>query len=85
MPKKAAKDLIHKLEKHDRRLFSGYLGPVNMAEGSYIYVNLRCMEIQEKHAVLYAGAGVTQYSVAEDEWQETELKCNTLLNIIDSK
>lgn len=84
MPKQAAQNLIKKLENHDRRLFSGYLGPVNMAEGSYIYVNLRCMEIQDNQAILYAGAGVTQYSVPEDEWQETELKCNTLLNVIEN-
>lgn len=84
MPKQPAQKLIQKLEKHDRRLFSGYLGPVNMVEGSYIYVNLRCMEIQETQAILYAGAGVTQYSVAEDEWQETELKCKTLLNVIEN-
>ena len=83
MPKDKALALIHKIEKHDRRLFSGYLGPVNMAEGSYIYVNLRCMEIQNDQVVLYAGAGVTEYSVPEDEWLETELKCNTLLNVIN--
>ena len=82
MPKPQAKALIESLEKHQRKLYSGYLGPVNMVEGSHIYVNLRCMEVQEKEAVLYAGAGVTAYSIADDEWHETELKCNTLLNII---
>ena len=83
MPKLLAQELIHKIEKHERRLFSGYLGPVNMEEGSYLYVNLRCMEMQEGQAILYAGAGVTAYSIPEDEWDETELKCNTLLDVID--
>ena len=83
MPKRQAQKLIHLLEDHDRRLFSGYLGPINMMEGSYIYVNLRCMEIQNDHAILYAGAGVTQYSEPEAEWQETELKCKTLLNVLN--
>ena len=82
MPKPLAKALLKSIEKHQRKLYSGYLGPVNMQEGSYIYVNLRCMEVLKDEAILYAGAGVTAYSVAEDEWQETELKCNTLLNII---
>lgn len=82
MPKPLAKTLIKSLEKHQRKLYSGYLGPVNMPEGSHIYVNLRCMEVQKNEGVLYAGAGVTAYSIAEDEWDETELKCNTLLNII---
>ncbi len=82
MPKPQAQALLSGLEKHQRKLYSGYLGPVNMAAGSYIYVNLRCMEVLQDKAVLYAGAGVTAYSVAADEWQETELKCNTLLNVI---
>ena len=82
MPKIPAQELLKSIEKHDRKLYSGYLGPVNMPEGSHIYVNLRCMEVLEEEAVLYAGAGVTAYSIPEDEWKETELKCNTLLNII---
>lgn len=82
MPKKLAQNHLKSIEKHDRKLYSGYLGPVNMPEGSHIYVNLRCMEVLKDEAVLYAGAGVTAYSVPEDEWEETELKCKTLLNII---
>jgi isochorismate synthase len=82
MPKPQAKAIIKSLEKHRRKLYSGYLGPINMKEGSHIYVNLRCMEVFKDQAILYAGAGVTAYSDAEDEWLETELKCNTLLNII---
>lgn len=82
MPKPLAKKLIKSLEKHQRKLYSGYLGPVNMKEGSHLYVNLRCMEVLKNEAILYAGAGVTAYSNPEDEWLETELKCNTLLNII---
>ena len=82
MPKPIAKALIKSLEKHQRKLYSGYLGPVNMKEGSHIYVNLRCMEVIKDEAVLYAGAGVTAYSNTEHEWLETELKCNTMLNVI---
>ena len=33
-------------------------------------------------ATLYAGAGITEDSVPEREWRETELKCQTLLNVI---
>jgi isochorismate synthase len=82
MPKPEAQALLKSLEKHDRKLYSGYLGPVNMPEGSHIYVNLRCMEVIKDEAILYAGAGVTAYSIPQDEWYETELKCNTLLNIM---
>jgi len=83
MPKLPAQELLNELETHNRKLFAGYLGPVNMKNGSHIYVNLRCMEVLKGEAILYAGAGVTAYSVPEEEWLETELKCNTLLNIIE--
>jgi isochorismate synthase len=33
--------------------------------------------------VLYAGAGITQDSIPEKEWEETELKLNTLLRVIE--
>ena len=84
MPKEPARQLLKEMEKHQRKLYSGYLGPHNMPDGSHIFVNLRCMEVLNGEALLYAGAGVTAYSVPDEEWQETELKCNTLLNIINS-
>jgi isochorismate synthase len=31
---------------------------------------------------LYAGAGVTADSIPEKEWEETEMKMNTLLDVI---
>ncbi|MEN8249421.1 MAG: chorismate-binding protein [Bacteroidota bacterium] len=82
MPKTPAQELIREKEKHQRKLYAGYFGPVNMKEGSHIYVNLRCMQVGKDEAVLYAGGGVTAYSIAENEWEETEIKFKTLLNII---
>ena len=38
----------------------------------------------EGRAVLYAGSGITADSIPEKEWLETEMKCNTLLNVIRS-
>jgi isochorismate synthase len=40
------------------------------------------MKLEGTLATLYAGAGLTEDSVPEREWQETEMKCKTLLNII---
>lgn len=82
MPKEPALRLIEDIEKHDRKFYTGYLGPVNLKHQTSIYVNLRCMELFEKKANLFAGAGVTAFSDPEKEWKETELKCNTLLNVI---
>lgn len=83
MPKEQAMDFIEQYEKYDRQLYSGYLGQVNIAGESNIFVNLRCMQIFDKQAVLYAGAGITQDSNPLKEWKETEIKMNTMMNLIN--
>ena len=45
-------------------------------------MNLRCAEIGEKLIAFYAGAGITEDSDPEKEWQETEMKCDTLLKFL---
>lgn len=70
-------------EGYDRQFYSGYLGPLNVGEESHLYVNLRCMQLFAHEAILYAGAGVLADSDPEKEWNETELKMNTLLRIIE--
>ncbi|NJO03174.1 MAG: hypothetical protein HC880_17175 [Bacteroidia bacterium] len=32
---------------------------------------------------LYAGAGITEDSIPEKEWQETEMKCETMLGVLN--
>ncbi len=82
MPKNEALNFIVQHEKYDRELYSGFLGAVNIQNQTKLFVNLRCMQITENQGIFYAGAGITQDSIPEKEWQETELKCQTLLNII---
>ena len=82
MPKSSATDFIKKNENDNRKFYSGYLGTVNGPREAHLFVNLRCMQLLENSAILYAGAGVTEDSIPEKEWLETELKMNTLLNII---
>ena len=47
------------------------------------YVNLRCMKIYNNSASLFVGGGITASSIPKKEWEETELKAKTLLNILD--
>lgn len=83
MPKDAASAFIKTEESMDRRYYSGFLGPVNIENDTEVFVNLRCMEIFKEHATLYAGAGITIDSNPEKEWLETEMKMNTLLDVIN--
>ena len=74
-----ALSFIQQHEGYDREFYSGYLGPVNVGNKTHLFVNLRCMKIQNNVATLYAGGGITEDSEPEKEWQETEMKCQTML------
>jgi isochorismate synthase len=82
MPLETSLEFLKKNEGYDREFYAGYLGPVNIQSNTDLFVNLRCMQILGRHGVLYAGAGVTIDSSPEEEWAETEMKFNTLLNVI---
>ncbi len=84
MPLESAYQFIQDHEHYDRKFFSGYLGPVNNGDSTSIFVNLRCMEIEGNEGTLYAGAGVTESSNPQKEWNETEIKMNTILNVLKS-
>lgn len=82
MPLDAAEKWLKENERYDREFFSGYLGPVNIQDQTSLFVNLRCMKIDNSSVRFFAGAGVTEDSRPEKEWLETEMKMNTLLNVI---
>lgn len=81
-PLEAARKFLLEHEGYPREFYSGFLGPVNINEASHLFVNLRCMQLFAGEAWLYAGAGVTADSIPEKEWEETEMKMNTLLDVI---
>ncbi len=82
MPLEESLAFLKENEGYDREFYSGYLGPVNINDTISLFVNLRCMQVTGSQAILYAGAGVTADSVPESEWEETEIKLNTLLKVI---
>jgi isochorismate synthase len=78
-----AMDDIRQTEKHSREYYTGFLGPTGIDDLMQLYVNLRCMKILDDRCVLYIGGGITQDSVPEDEWEETEIKADTLLSVLE--
>jgi isochorismate synthase len=82
MPLNKALEFLKTHEGYNRSYYAGYLGPVNVDNDVHIFVNLRCTQLIDDQAILYAGAGVTVDSVPEEEFEETEMKFNTLLNVI---
>ncbi|HSI74365.1 MAG TPA: chorismate-binding protein [Lunatimonas sp.] len=78
MPREKALEFLSREESFDRSFFAGYLGPVNIHKETAIFVNLRCARLLGDKAILYAGAGITEDSIPEKEWEETELKCDII-------
>ena len=84
MPKAAALAFLQQHEGYDRAYYSGFLGPVNVAAPGIarLYVNLRCLQLRPTEAILYAGTGLTIDSDPAREWQETEMKLQTISAVL---
>lgn len=79
MPRPEALAFIRTHERHDRRFYAGFIGPVNIDASSDLFVHIRCLKLEGQTATLFAGAGLTEDSDPQKEWLETEMKCQTLI------
>lgn len=82
IPKEICKNAIEKFESHPRKLYSGYI-KVQFENKIQYFVNLRCAEFFRNAALIYVGGGITAESSPEKEWQETELKADSILKNLD--
>ncbi len=78
-PARAARDFISDVEGFERGYFAGLVGWCNQAGDGEWAVTLRCAEVGEHDATLYAGAGIVAGSVPADELLETSGKLRTML------
>ncbi len=79
-PPEAALAAIPRLEPFARGLYAGPLGWVDHRGGGEFFVGLRSALIDGCTATAYAGAGIVAGSVPENEFAETELKFQALLD-----
>lgn len=82
-PRDAARELIERLEMIPRGLYTGAMGWAE-ADRAQVAVAIRCALLRDKHALLFAGAGIVPGSDADAEWEETENKLKTLLPALGS-
>lgn len=75
--------LIRENELHDRAFYAGIIGVTGA--NSRLFVNLRCAQITGNDMFLYLGGGFTKDSDPEAEWEETENKAKTLLDVLKKK
>ncbi|MXN92965.1 isochorismate synthase [Flavobacterium sp. Sd200] len=87
LPKQQAKDFLLEHEGYNREFYSGYLGELNFdfetgESKTDLFVNLRCMKVEQGAAHLYIGCGITKDSVPEKEFFETVNKSMTMRKVI---
>jgi isochorismate synthase len=81
-PKESALDFILNNEAFNRTYYSGFLGEYNSNNQTDLFVNLRCLEVENNTVSIYVGCGITKDSNSEMEFLETENKSMTMRNII---
>jgi isochorismate synthase len=82
-PKEKALQFINENEGYDRKFYTGYLGLWNEEEASAnLFVNLRCLEVEENKINIYVGCGITGESNPEKEFFETEHKSQIMKSIL---
>jgi len=79
-PTSMARELISKLEQHDRELYTGYIAI--LGEQPSASVLLRTMKWHRDGVRFFAGGGITKDSVPLDEWNETQYKMAALKDLL---
>lgn len=84
LPREVAREFLFKNEGYDRSFYTGFLGELNLQDAkggincSALFVNLRCMRIENNKATIFVGGGITKDSNAANEWEETVSKGKTM-------
>ncbi|TVZ55460.1 isochorismate synthase [Lutibacter sp. Hel_I_33_5] len=83
MPLLASKEFIKENEIYKRTYYTGFLGELNIEnKKSELFVNLRCMKVENNKAIIFIGGGITKDSIPEKEWEETIAKAQTMKSIL---
>ena len=88
LPRETAKSFIFENENYNRSFYTGFLGELNLQNldkgenYSALFVNLRCMKIENNRASVFIGGGITKDSNAEKEWEETVSKSKTMKKVL---
>ncbi|MBK5213798.1 MAG: isochorismate synthase [Flavobacteriaceae bacterium] len=82
-PQIIAKEFILENEGYNREFYTGFLGPINEnGDSASLLVNLRCMKIEGNTARIFVGGGITIGSRPQEEWNETQNKMQTMLQVL---
>lgn len=82
LPKAVASAFILENEGYCRAYYSGFLGEISSSESTNLFVNLRCMQLENKLVSIYVGGGITADSIPENEWEETVAKTEVMKKVL---
>ncbi len=83
LPKIQAEETIEKLEPFNRDFFTGAVGWCEANGDGEWYVTLRCAEVMDNTARLYAGAGIVPGSDPWSEVAETGAKMGAMMSALN--
>ena len=81
-PKRSATEILDRLEKRPRGVYSGVLGYFALDGRIDLSMVIRSIVIDAEGATVGAGGGITALSVPEEELDEVYLKAAALLRIL---
>jgi len=80
-PRDAALAFIRRHERHRRGWYAGACGMLSR-EAAELTVAIRCALVTAEAVSLYAGAGIVDGSVPDDEWDELEAKIADVMSLL---
>ena len=83
VPRRQALDVINELEGIDRAGYAGPVGWFDQAGNGEWAVALRCAQLNQTGARLFAGGGIVAGSLPEEELAETRLKLRAMTEALD--
>ncbi len=84
-PKEASLQKIIELENYDRGLFTGIIGWGNLLNEGEIAVGIRSALIKGNRLHAFAGCGIVEDSDWKSEYEETNFKLKTILDLFNDE
>jgi isochorismate synthase len=82
LPTDVAQQFILQNEGYNRSFYSGFLGELNIDDTTNLFVNLRCMQLENNYCSIYVGGGITKDSDPLQEWEETVSKAEVIKMVL---
>lgn len=82
-PVQSAIKAISEIEVFDRGLFTGIIGWMDLENNSEFIVTIRSALVNKNKMFVYAGCGIVTGSDAEKEYNETQLKSQSIISLFN--